>query len=262
MTRNLIVYYNTATVVSQGQHLWPVNPKLWPTYLMLGIAVLSTVLAGTVLLAYTWGTKTANRWNTARFALSLTTIAVMVISWGVAAAGMQSTSDYNGIGTQSLWSATCDATQEQIQLFGHTVNFGQFCLEQVSSAGIGLTKQWSVVCSGIGIALEGLTGISYLYVFLRMRHKRTMKNFVQAQTFNSPLPSPLPSPYFDNKFPRSSDSSPIAEYDMKNALRSPPIRSPPLRSPYFDGQTPRASESSSKGDYGMPKALQSPPIRF
>lgn len=131
MIDNLAVFYNTANVVLQGQRLWPVNPKLWPTYAMLGVAAVSSFLAGMVLLAYTWGTKVANRWNTARFVLSMTTIAFNFILWAIAAAGMQSTSDFNGIGSQSLWSATCDATDEQKNIFGHTINFGQFCLEQV-----------------------------------------------------------------------------------------------------------------------------------
>jgi hypothetical protein len=53
--------------------------------------------------------------------------------WGIAAAGIQSTSDFNGIGSQSLWSAACDATAEQLQMFDKTVNFKQFCIEQVPS---------------------------------------------------------------------------------------------------------------------------------
>ena len=131
MTHNLIVFYRTANIVSQGVRLWPSNAKLWPTYVLLGVAGLSSVLATIVLVAYCWSTKAANRWNTARFGLTVLTIGFSVVMWGIAAAGIQSTSDFNGIGAQSLWSAACDATAQQLQMFDKTVNFKQFCIEQV-----------------------------------------------------------------------------------------------------------------------------------
>src|SRR5579862_2049687 len=133
MTHNLVVFYATANQAYQGYRLWPSNPKLWPTYVMLGVAAFSTIMATMVLVAYTCGTKAANKWNTARFGFHLITLGVMVVLWALAAGGMQSTSDFNGTGSQSLWSATCDATPQTHEIFGHTVNFSQFCLEQVRS---------------------------------------------------------------------------------------------------------------------------------
>ena len=132
MTHNLVVYYSTINAVAQGQRLWPTNPKLWPTYVMLGVAALSSILATIVLLAYLWGTKAANRWNTVRFGLSMATIGFLIVMWAIAAGGMQSTSDFDGTGSQSLWSATCDASDQTHELFGHTVDFSRFCLEQVT----------------------------------------------------------------------------------------------------------------------------------
>src|ERR1700721_1597160 len=125
MIHNLVVFYSTAKEVRQGVRLWPANAKLWPTYLMLGVASLSTILATIVLLAYFWSTKAANRWNTARFGLTMVTIGFGLIMWAIAAGGVNSTSDWTGVGSQSLWSAACDATAEQLQYFEHTVNFKQ-----------------------------------------------------------------------------------------------------------------------------------------
>jgi hypothetical protein len=135
MTANLVVFFNTAGRVSQGISLWPAQAKLWPTYVTLGVATLSAFLATATLFAYFWGTKYANRWAVARTTLVVVAIGFSIIMWAIAAYGLQSTSAYEGVGSQSLWSATCDATDQQHQLFGHVINLNQFCLMQVCSTG-------------------------------------------------------------------------------------------------------------------------------
>lgn len=133
MTANLVVFYNTIGTVSQGVRLWPTSSKLWPTYVTLGVATLSAFLATATLLAYFWGTKYANRWAMARTTLVAVSIGFAIIMWAIAAYGLQSTSAFDGVGSQSLWSASCDATDQQHKLFGHAVNLNQFCLMQVCS---------------------------------------------------------------------------------------------------------------------------------
>jgi hypothetical protein len=128
MSHNLVVFYHTAGTVNHGQSLWPSSSKVWPTYLMLAVAGISTILATLVLLAYCWSTKAANRWNTARFGLTIFTIGFMIVMWAIAAGGVQGTSgDEN-----SIWSVACDATDDTKTIFGQHINFRQFCLEQVS----------------------------------------------------------------------------------------------------------------------------------
>jgi hypothetical protein len=100
---------------------------------MLGVASLSAGLATFVLVAYFWSVAAANRWNTARFVLTAITIGFGLIMWAVAAASTNGTSDFEGIGTQSLWSAACDATAQQLQYFDKDINFKRFCMEQVLS---------------------------------------------------------------------------------------------------------------------------------
>jgi len=132
MTHNLVVFYNTTGQVRAGQPLWPSSTKTWPTYVMLGVASLSTILATIVLLAYAWGTRAANRWNTARLGLTIATVLFMIIMWGIGTAGLQGTSDGgDGTGSISLWAATCDASDEKKGLFSSIINMNQFCLEQV-----------------------------------------------------------------------------------------------------------------------------------
>jgi hypothetical protein len=131
MVANLIVFYETAQRVEDGVRLWPANAKVWPTYLTLGIAALSTILATLTLIAYFWGFKAANRWNMARVGVTISVVVVNLFIWAIAAYSMQSTSAFDGIGSQSLWSATCDSTDQQHEIFGHEFNFNQFCLMQV-----------------------------------------------------------------------------------------------------------------------------------
>ena len=133
MIDNLVVFYSTTGTNSNGVRLWPESSKLWPTYLTLGVAALSTILATATLMAYFWGTKVANRWNIARVTLSVIFIIFSIVMWAIAIFALQSTSSFDGTGSQSLWSATCDSTEEQHELFGHIVNFRQFCLMQVHS---------------------------------------------------------------------------------------------------------------------------------
>jgi hypothetical protein len=142
MTHNLVVFYNTADTVHEGQALWGANPKLWPTYLMLGVASLSSILCTIVLLAYFWGTKAANKWNTARFGLSLFTMGFMMVMWAFAAGGMEGTSGIDA----SIWSQACDATDQKKSIFGHEVNFNQFCLEQVVPLSILMTGMEYYLC--------------------------------------------------------------------------------------------------------------------
>ena len=131
MIANLVVFYKTTRTVAQGVSLWPGESKVWPTYLALGFAALSALLATATLFAYFWGTKYANRWNMARTTITVVTIGFTIILWCIAAYGLNSTSEFKGVGSRSLWSSTCDANDQQRELFGHVINFRQFCLMQV-----------------------------------------------------------------------------------------------------------------------------------
>ena len=131
MIANLVVFYRTEQAAVNGVSLWPEDSKLWPTYVTLGVAALSTMLATATLLAYFWGTKYANRWNIARTTVTFVSIGFVIVLWAIAAYGLQSTSSWDGTGSRSLWSSTCDATDQQREIFGHEINFQRFCLMQV-----------------------------------------------------------------------------------------------------------------------------------
>jgi len=223
MGHNLVTFYNTANTVSQGQKLWPDNPKLWPTYLMLAVASISTFLATIVLLAYFWGTRAANRWNQARFGLTIFTIVFMIIMWAIAAGGVQS----NSGDETTIWGVACDATSDTESLFGHSVNFRQTCLMQ----------EWSIICAGIGIGLEILTIVSYVYVYLRLRHKKAMKQRVTVYAPQSP------QGYQGGYIPPSPSAYPPQSPPGYRDQRSPQL------SPYFDAKQAPVPDTPKEPGY-------------
>jgi hypothetical protein len=131
MADNLVIFYQTATTVINDTQLWPKEPQLWPTYVALGVAAVSTLLATATLFAYFWGTKVANRWNIARVSVAIAMVVFTIILWAIAAAGLESTSSWSGSGPRSLWSATCDATDDAKSLFSDVLDFRRFCRMQV-----------------------------------------------------------------------------------------------------------------------------------
>jgi hypothetical protein len=131
MAVNLFRFYTTANEVVQDVRLWPSSAKLWPTYVTLGVAALSTLLATMTLIAYLWSTKASNRWNLARTTVTVGTLLFNIVMWAIAAFSLQSTSAFDGTGSQSLWSASCDSTDQQQSIFRNVVNLNQFCLMQV-----------------------------------------------------------------------------------------------------------------------------------
>ena len=132
MTTALVSFYRTIDVAVHNRPLWPENTRVWPTYVTLAVAAINTILASIVLIAYFWGTKAANRWNLARTILTIGSIIFAIVIWAIAAASLKSTSESDGR-NWSLWSATCDAPEDQKDLFLGKLNFNQFCLEQVPS---------------------------------------------------------------------------------------------------------------------------------
>lgn len=129
-------YYETLTVDVNGQTLWntPDQTVLWPTYLTLVAAVLTSIFSTVVLIAYIWSTTTtAERIDDWRsrilWVLLIGKIALEIAtSSGMYATGAHGPAD----GPQSLWYQTCTATQDDANTFSSFINIPQFCGMQVS----------------------------------------------------------------------------------------------------------------------------------
>ena len=130
---NLAKYYHTRnTVGPNGELLWPADVKIWPTKVLLSAGITSLVLALSVLISYAWGTKTANRVSTVRsiigVGVSIFKIAMFAFAGG-AFLGANKTSGQPGL--QSLWTVSCNPSDQTNSVFSGTLNFGQFCSMQV-----------------------------------------------------------------------------------------------------------------------------------
>ena len=84
----------------------------------------------------------------ARTSVAVAFVLFNIVIWAIAAFGLQSTSAFDGVGSQSLWSAVCDSTDQQHEFFGHEFNFGQYCLMQVQLVDTGI-----LTALGVGIDL-------------------------------------------------------------------------------------------------------------
>src|SRR5271168_3584014 len=100
MTSNLVAYYTTRNLSNNGVPAWTNQAKLWPTYVALGVSGLSLILATFVLIAYCCGTKAANKVNLARTVLTIGMLIFTAALWALAAAGLQGTSAFSGVGSQ------------------------------------------------------------------------------------------------------------------------------------------------------------------
>jgi hypothetical protein len=134
---NLAQYYSTQNDTSGGVSLWPspANTMLWPTILMLAVAVVASCLAGGVLIAYFWGTAAAERWEGWRSTFGKISPFIKIGSCAAGVGGMVSTSNIT-TAPFSLWYLTCTLDQEETMLqnlFSHVIDFSRYCLMQVVS---------------------------------------------------------------------------------------------------------------------------------
>ena len=133
MAFTLHKYYETINVAADGQTLWnsPDQTVLWPTYLTLVTAIITTVSAAVILTAYYRNMTTAERiddW------LSRILLGVVFLKFALevaASSGMYATGAHGpSDGPQSLWYQTCTATDDAASLFSFAVNIPQFCTMQ------------------------------------------------------------------------------------------------------------------------------------
>jgi hypothetical protein len=120
-------YFATQNVSNGSQDLWSPSTMLWPTALVLGVAVLSLIFSAIVLMAYCWGgTKAADRWSDKKQYFTTFVFVVKAGVHGVATAGMFATAN----NSNSLQGQTCGAPVAKPSLFPQ-LNFDRFCLQQV-----------------------------------------------------------------------------------------------------------------------------------
>jgi hypothetical protein len=128
---NLAKYYHTRnTVGPNGELLWPADVKIWPTKVMLSAGITSLVLALSVLISYAWGTEMANRVGKVRSIVGAGISVFKIAMFAFAGGAFLGANNPGQPGPQSLWTVTCNPSDQTSSLFRGTVNFGQFCSMQ------------------------------------------------------------------------------------------------------------------------------------
>jgi hypothetical protein len=171
---SLTIYLQTRTrLLSDGQSPWPTPTVLWPTYLLLGVSIL-TFITNVLLIFMPWmhpsetsgaaaATKaarkrTGNLLSTAQYV----TTALYFIAWAVSSGLFQMANT-----GQDLWGWSCspnsDAIQTQVQGY---LDFGKLCLVQGAS--------WDAMV--LHAAVWALAALSYGMAVWRWRRRRALRS--------------------------------------------------------------------------------------
>jgi hypothetical protein len=116
-------------VIAGNAHPWITPATLWPTFMLLGISVITFFLSLITVCAYMCGVDAANKTYSCTNYIRYAMMVVRVVAWGVAIGAFKM-----GRTESSLWGYSCsnkaDQIQAQVQSFVH---FGTLCTMQVSS---------------------------------------------------------------------------------------------------------------------------------
>ncbi|KAF8846796.1 hypothetical protein BDZ45DRAFT_608416, partial [Acephala macrosclerotiorum] len=165
LTYALYTYFTTRSrpiSASNPASAW-VNPaNLWPTFLLLGIAVVTFFMNLITLIAYCCSVRAANTVNTCTTVVSYIFLGVHVVLWGVAVGAFKMAS--NG---KDLWGYSCSSQADRIA--GEVksyVDFGKLCQRQ--------TGAWYI--SIIEVIIYLLTFIITILMLCRSASKKKLKN--------------------------------------------------------------------------------------
>lgn len=140
--------------------LWVTPATLWPTFVLLGIALITFFMNGFTLIAYCCGVGAANKVNTCSTVVSYIFLGVHVVLWGIAAGAFK----MGGNGSD-LWGYSCsDAADKIAQEVKSYVDFGKLCSSQVGCSLI----LWEIITDaeidGSMVHLDNWNGKLFRYV--------------------------------------------------------------------------------------------------
>ena len=119
-------FYSTRTASNGGVNLWTPNTQLWQMFLVLTVDIISIILAASILTAYFWGVKAADRMSDRSGSFSNFVSVIKAGTHVVVFAGMFATAN----NCNSLQGQTCGAPDTKPALFPK-FKFDQFCSQQV-----------------------------------------------------------------------------------------------------------------------------------
>lgn len=183
---SLVKFFLTRNhLLSNGQSPYPTPTVLWPTFMLLSIALTTFLVNLITLVSYICSSKAANRASTMASVVTYVLLGVRVVVWASAAGLFKMAETGN-----DLWGYSCsdaaDKIADEVQSF---VDFGQLCTVQVCLPlyfsliwTIKLTIRkgisWNVTIIEAGIAL--LTLIIAILTIRRMSTKKKMGRMREA----------------------------------------------------------------------------------
>jgi len=127
---SLAKYYLTKNkVISGNSHPWATPTVLWPTIMLLSIAIITFIMNFVTICTYICGVGAANKTSSFFSYVGYAMLAAHVVVWAVSAGAFKMAS--NG---RDLWGWSCslnaDAIQEEVKAF---MDFGKLCTIQTGA---------------------------------------------------------------------------------------------------------------------------------
>jgi len=114
---------------TNASHPWAEPATLWPTFVLLGIAVVTFFMNFFTLLAYCCGVGAANKVNSCSTVVSYIFLGVHVLLWVMATGAFKLGS--NG---KDLWGYSCSSEADKLQAEVKSfVDFGKLCTMQTGA---------------------------------------------------------------------------------------------------------------------------------
>jgi hypothetical protein len=142
----LAKYYLTKNKIIAGNvHPWATPATLWPTFMLLGISVVTFFGNLITLCSYICGISTANKtYSCTSYVVYAMTVAHVVL-WAIAIGAFKM-----GQTPSSLWGYSCSDEADKIQEEVHSyLDFGRLCTAQNNAWGLSI-----------------LQGVAYLITFI------------------------------------------------------------------------------------------------
>ncbi|PMD16738.1 hypothetical protein NA56DRAFT_649049 [Hyaloscypha hepaticicola] len=136
MSYAIAKYFLTKNKVIAGNvHPWITPTTLWPSFVLLGISVVTFFLSLITVCTYICGVDAANKTNSVTNYIRYGMMVVRVVAWAVAIGAFKM-----GSGERSLWGYSCsapDQIQAQVQNF---LDFGKLCTMQNGAYGLSILQ--------------------------------------------------------------------------------------------------------------------------
>lgn len=125
----LAKYFLTKNKVIAGNvHPWVTPATLWPTFMLLGISVVTFIMNLVTIISYACGIGAANRTSSATTVVVYAMTGLHVVVWGFAIGAFKM-----GSTGSSLWGYSCSKTADALEAQVHSyLNFGKLCMMQAS----------------------------------------------------------------------------------------------------------------------------------